>query len=162
MRNRWLTVAALTLVAAGALSSSAAYATDPLTLDAGYVTDDAGVLSAAEEDAVEARLQELSDNSNADLFVVLVDDFTSPSDNVAWADTVADQNNLGQNQYLLAIAVEGRSYYISAAAGGPLSDSKLDDVEEKIQSLGTARSSSQPTRSKATAAQAHCAPRSSS
>ncbi|GAA1240782.1 uncharacterized coiled-coil DUF342 family protein [Microbacterium phyllosphaerae] len=138
MKTRWLALAALTAAAAaGVFSASAASATDPLTLDSGYVTDEAGVLSPDQEDAVEARLQTLSDNSSADLFVVLVDDFTSPTDNVEWADTVAQNNNLGSEQYLLAIAVEGRSYYISAASDGPLSDSKLDDVEEKIQSLAT-------------------------
>ncbi|MBT2476400.1 TPM domain-containing protein, partial [Microbacterium sp. ISL-103] len=89
----------------------------------------------SEKDAVEARLHTLSDNSSADLFVVLVDDFTSPSDSVEWADTVAENNNLGSEQYLLAIAVEGRSYYISAAPDGPLSDSKLDEVEDRIQGL---------------------------
>ncbi|KQR45159.1 hypothetical protein ASF87_12860 [Microbacterium sp. Leaf161] len=136
MKTRWLALAALTAAAAaGAFSASAASATDPVTLDSGYVTDDADVLSASEEDAVEARLQTLSDNSSSDLFVVLVDDFTSPSDNVAWADTVAESNNLGSEQNLLAIAVDGRSYYISAAPDGPLSDSKLDDVEDKIQGL---------------------------
>ncbi|MBO0980573.1 TPM domain-containing protein [Microbacterium sp. SD291] len=136
MRTRWLTLAALTLAAtAGVLSVSAASATDPVTLDQGYVTDDAGVLSGSEKEAVEARLLELTENSSADLFVVLVDDFSSPADNVAWADTVAENNNLGPEQYLLAIAVEGRNYYISAAAGGPLSDGKLDDVEDRIQPL---------------------------
>jgi len=136
MKTRWLTLAALAVAAAtGVLSVPAASATDPITLDPGYVTDDAGVLSASEKDAVEARLQTLSDNSSADLFVVLVDDFTSPSDSVEWADTVAENNNLGSEQYLLAIAVEGRSYYISAAPDGPLSDSKLDEVEDRIQGL---------------------------
>lgn len=136
MKTRWLALAALTAAAAaGAFSASAASATDPVTLDSGYVTDDADVLSTSEEDAVEARLQTLSDNSSSDLFVVLVDEFTSPSDNVAWADTVAESNNLGSEQYLLAIAVDGRSYYISAAPDGPLSDSKLDEVEDKIQDL---------------------------
>lgn len=136
MKTRWLALAALTAAAAAAaFSASAASATDPVTLDSGYVTDDADVLSPSQEDAVEARLQTLSDNSSSDLFVVLVDDFTSPTDNVAWADAVAENNNLGSEQYLLAIAVEGRSYYISAAPDGPLSDSKLDDVEDKIQGL---------------------------
>ncbi|MFJ4997451.1 TPM domain-containing protein [Microbacterium sp. NPDC088619] len=136
MKTRWLALAAMTAAAAaGAFSVSAASATDPVTLDSGYVTDDADVLSASEEDAVEARLQTLSDNSSSDLFVVLVDDFTSPTDNAQWADTVAENNNLGSEQYLLAIAVDGRSYYISAAPDGPLSDSKLDDVEDKIQGL---------------------------
>nr|WP_201469426.1 TPM domain-containing protein [Microbacterium hydrocarbonoxydans] len=136
MKTRWLALAALTAAAAaGTLSISAASATEPVTLDSGYVTDDADVLTPSQEDAVEARLQTLSENSSSDLFVVLVDDFTSPSDNVAWADTVAENNNLGSEQYLLAIAVDGRSYYISAAPDGPLSDSKLDDVEDKIQGL---------------------------
>ncbi|MBT2485479.1 MULTISPECIES: TPM domain-containing protein [unclassified Microbacterium] len=139
MTRRWLTLTALTLAAAiGAFSASAASATDPLTLDSGYVTDQAGVLSASEEEAVEARLQELTENSNADLFVVLVDEFTSPADNVEWADTVAENNNLGQDQYLLAIAVDGRSFYISAAPDGPLSDSKLDEIENEMVPLASA------------------------
>ncbi|WP_407358349.1 TPM domain-containing protein [Microbacterium sp. LTA6] len=136
MRTRWVTMAALALAAAlGAFSATAASATDPLTLDSGYVTDDVGVLSAGEQDAVEARLLQLTENSDADLFVVLVDGFTSPSDYVQWADTVADNNNLGPEQYLLAIAVEQSAYYISAAQGGPLSDGKLDAIEDKIQPL---------------------------
>lgn len=136
MRTRWIALAAVTAaVALGALSTTAASATDPVTLDPGYVTDDAGVLTSSEKEAVETRLQTLTENSTADLFVVLVDDFTSPSDNVGWADTVAESNNLGPEQYLLAIAVDGRSYYISAAADGPLSDGKLDSVEERIQPL---------------------------
>lgn len=133
MTKRWLALAALTLAAvAGAFTASAASATDPVTLDAGYVTDQAGVLSADEEATVEARLQELTDNSNADLFVVLVDDFTNPTDNVQWADTVAQNNNLGTEQYLLAIAVDGRSYYISAAPDGPVSFGQLDSIEDKM------------------------------
>jgi chromosome segregation ATPase len=133
MTKRWLALAALLLAAtAGALSASAASATDPLTLDAGYVTDQAQVLSTDDEATVEARLQELTDNSSADLFVVLVDDFTNPSDNAEWADTVAQENNLGSQQYLLAIAVDGRSFYISAASDGPLSFSQIDSIEDKM------------------------------
>ncbi|MGW9156486.1 TPM domain-containing protein [Microbacterium sp. NPDC055665] len=133
MTKRWLTLAALALAAvAGAFTASAASATDPLTLDSGYVTDQADVLSADEEATVEARLEELTANSNADLFVVLVDDFTNPSDNVKWADAVADSNNLGSEQYLLAIAVDGRSYYISAAPDGPVSFDQLDTIEDKM------------------------------
>ncbi|MCB8044777.1 TPM domain-containing protein [Microbacterium oxydans] len=140
MTKRWLTLAALALaVVAGAFSTSAASATDPVTLDAGYVTDQAGVLSADEEATVEARLQELTDNSSADLFVVLVDDFTNPSDNVQWADTVAQNNNLGTEQYLLAIAVDGRSYYISAAPDGPVSFGQLDSIEDKMVPLRRGR-----------------------
>ena len=54
MTKRWLALGALALaVATGALSASAASATDPLTLDSGYVTDQADVLSPVEEEQVE-------------------------------------------------------------------------------------------------------------
>lgn len=133
MTKRWLMLTGLVLaIVTGALAPSAASATDPITLDAGFVTDQAGVLSADEEATVEARLKELSENSNADLFVVLVDEFTNPTDDAQWADTVAEANNLGTEQYLLAIAVDGRSLYISAAADGPLSFGQLDSIEDKM------------------------------
>lgn len=136
MKNRSKALTALIAAAVfGAFSVSAAWATDPVTLDPGYVTDHAGVLSDDQEDATEARLTRLTESSSADLFVVLVDDFTSPQDRIAWADAVAERNNLGPEQYLLAVAVDGRSYYISAAPGGPLSDAKLADIEDKIQPL---------------------------
>ncbi|MFS0852428.1 TPM domain-containing protein [Microbacterium sp. 179-I 3D4 NHS] len=136
MKTRGLALAALTLAALTSLfASSSASATDPVTLDAGYVTDGAGVLSAGEDDALESRLQELTENSSADLFVVFVDAFTSPSDRVGWADAVATRNGLGPDQYLLAIATDQRSYFISAVEGGPLSNDKLDDIEQKIQPL---------------------------
>jgi len=136
MTKRWLALAALTLAAvAGAFTASAASATDPVTLDAGYVTDQAGVLSADDEATVEARLQELTDNSSADLFVVLVDDFTNPSDSVGWADTVAQANGLGTDQYLLAIAVDGRNYFIHANSDGPVSFDQLDTIEDKMVPL---------------------------
>jgi len=139
MTKRWLALAALTLAAvAGAFTASAASATDPLALDAGYVTDQAGVLSADEEATVEARLQELTDNSSADLFVVLVDDFTNPSDSVEWADTVAQNNGLGTDQYLLAIAVDGRNYFIHADSAGPVSFDQLDSIEDRMVPLAAA------------------------
>lgn len=136
MRSRSLALAAIIAATFTTLfGAAAASATDPLPLDPGYVTDSAGVLSADDSAAVEARLQELTENSTSDLFVVLVDEFTSPTDRIEWADTVAEDNGLGPEQYLLAIAVDQRSYYISAADGGPLSASKLDDIEQKIQPL---------------------------
>ncbi len=136
MKTRWkaLCVLALATLLGVALPSTAS-ATDPLTLDAGYVTDDAGVLSSSEDQSLEARLQELTENSSADLFVVFVDEFTSPSDRIGWADQVAVDNGLGPDQYLLAVATEQRSYFISGAEGGPLSDDRLDDIEQKIQPL---------------------------
>ncbi|SJN31436.1 hypothetical protein FM104_07430 [Microbacterium esteraromaticum] len=136
MRNRWLTLAALLLaVVIGGFTASAASATDPVQLDPGYVTDTASVLSASEKQALESRLQELAENSSASLFVVFVDAFTSPSDRIQWANTAAENNNLGTSQYLLAVAVDQRAFYISSGVGGPISDSQLDSIENKIQPL---------------------------
>lgn len=116
----------------GGFSATSAFATPPPSLDSGYVTDTVDVLDSSEEDALNARLSELSAAEGIDLYVVLVDDFTEPADRVEWADTTAIQNGLGSNQYLLAIATEGRNYYISADDAGPLSDSTLDSVEQSM------------------------------
>lgn len=136
MKTRWLAVGALALSALfSGLSVSAASATSPIPLDPGYVTDDAGVLTAAEKQSMQERLQTLSENSSTDLFVVFVDDFTDPTDAADWADTVAENNSLGTEQYLLAVAVEGRNYYISQPVGGSISDSRLDGIEDRMQPL---------------------------
>lgn len=133
MKTRFLALAAAAVTSAlVVLSAPAALATDPVTLDPGFVTDDAGVLDQSEKQAVEDRLEQLSEASSVELFVVFVDDFTGPSDSIQWADTVADDNGLGSDQYLLAVAVEGRNYYISAASDGPLSGGKLDAIEDEI------------------------------
>ncbi|MCM3779233.1 TPM domain-containing protein [Microbacterium hydrocarbonoxydans] len=133
MKTRILALAAAALTSALVLlSAPAALATDPVTLDPGFVTDDAGVLDQTEKQAVEDRLEQLSEESSVELFVVFVDDFTAPADSIQWADTVADDNGLGSDQYLLAVAVEGRNYYISAASDGPLSGGKLDAIEDEI------------------------------
>lgn len=135
-RARRLTIIALLIAAlTGVFSAGAAFATAPIPLDDGFVTDDTGALSSSEHEAVETRLDELASQSDADLFVVFVDRFTDPADRIEWTDRVAVQNNLGANQYLLAIAVDERSYYISADLNGPLSDAKLTDVQQKIQPL---------------------------
>jgi len=134
MRARWalaLTAALATSLAAGA---GAAWATDPVTLDASYVLDDVGVLSASEEAEAEARLEQLKVDTGLDLWVVFVDEFTNPSDRSDWANLVADDNGLGDNQYLLAIATESRQYTISAPPGTGLTDAQLDAIEqERVQ-----------------------------
>src|SRR5690349_10091606 len=108
MRSRWALAltAAVSIVIGGAVSASAA---DPVTLGSGRVLDDAAVLSSADESAIQARSEELSSSSNVDLWVVFVDEFTDPSDAGKWANDTAALNNLGPNQYLLAVSVGGRA-----------------------------------------------------
>lgn len=116
-------------------------ATAPDALDSGYVTDAADVLSPAQEKRLEERLATLADTPDRpELFVVFVDRFTDPSNALQWADATALRNNLAPDQYLLAVAVEGRTLAISAeyggngVAAGPLSESRVLSLEDGVGS----------------------------
>lgn len=122
----WALLAALS---AGAL----AHATEPVQLGDAYITDAAGVMTVEDEDTANARLAQTYGQTGIDLYVVLVDEFTDPSDRVEWANAVADRNGLGEDQYVLAIATEGRQYFIAESLdGGSLSDGQLEGIEESI------------------------------
>lgn len=112
---------------------SAAVATPPVTLDSGFVTDDAGVLSSGEIEAANARLSQLAEADGGDLYVVFVDQFTDPSDSVEWTDRTAVENGLGTDQYLVAVAVDAGQYAISADENGPLSDGEIDRVVQAME-----------------------------
>lgn len=134
MRARWTLIlgALLALLVTGA-TGQAAFAADPGPLDPGYVTDQAGVLSSSEIASAEDQLTELYADAGVNLFVVYVDHFTNPADAADWANSVYDLNNLGPHQYLLAVAVEGRAYYLSAHVNAQLSDPQLADIESAVQ-----------------------------
>ncbi|HEX5727936.1 TPM domain-containing protein [Microbacterium sp.] len=133
MRARWavaLTMA-LTLILGGA--AGAASATGPVQLAEGYVLDEVDVLSAGQESQAQSRLEQLKTDTGIDLWVVYVDEFTDPTSAQQWADETAALNNLGTTQYLLAVATQGRAYYISADSAGPVSDAQLGEIEQAVQ-----------------------------
>lgn len=122
-------------VTAGARPASAAPADavrlqDPVDLGTGHVVDQAGVLSPADTTRIEDAAAKLYDDHRLDLYVVYVDRFTSPADAEDWANETAAQNNLGPTQYLLAVATEGRAYYLSGDTSGPVSDEQLGQIEQ--------------------------------
>ncbi|MDT0156456.1 TPM domain-containing protein [Microbacterium sp. ARD32] len=144
MRGPWKTITALTstialaagLVLAGA---GAASADTPADLDPGFVTDASGVLDDAAQARLEQQLSELAGKPDRpELYVILVPDFEDPDNALAWADATALRNNLAPDQYLLAIATEGRSLAISAeyggdgVAAGPLSESRVLSIEDHL------------------------------
>lgn len=106
-------------------------ATAPVTLGAGYVLDDADVLTDAEEDMVQARLEQLRADTDLDLWVAFVPEFSSPANAEEWANDTASRNGLGPTQYLLAVAVDTRQFYLSGDTSGPLSDAQLAAIEQQ-------------------------------
>ncbi|MFC4139832.1 MULTISPECIES: TPM domain-containing protein [unclassified Microbacterium] len=145
MRNRLRRVAAIGTVALlGALVGGpavAASAQTPPDLDQGHVSDFSDVLSDSQETRLEQRLGELaSADGLPELYVVLVPDFEDPSNALAWADATALRNNLAPDQYLLAIATDGRSLAISAEYGGdgvdagPLAENRVLEIENDLGS----------------------------
>ncbi|MDL9980432.1 TPM domain-containing protein [Microbacterium sp. ASV49] len=126
-------VAAIVLAFGPASVASAALtpATDPVTLKRGYVLDDSGVLTPTQEKAAQARLEKLSRDTGLDMWVVYVDSFTNPSSPEQWANQVAENNGLGPNQYLLAIATGSRQFYLSGDSAGPVSASQLSQIEQQ-------------------------------
>ncbi|MBZ4488680.1 TPM domain-containing protein [Microbacterium sp. cx-55] len=113
------------------LGAAPASAADPVTLESGYVLDEAAVLGSDEIDAAEVRLDQLADDTGLDLWVVFVDRFSNPADAEGWANAAAQQNGLGTNQYLLAIAVDAGQYYLSGDAAGPLDENQLSTIEQQ-------------------------------
>lgn len=132
MRARRATLAAALAVALLTVGGAAS-ATDPVELGSGYIVDQVGALTDAEASAAQAELSALYTESGADLYVVFVDEFTNPADSEEWANTVAQTNGLGPSQYLLAVATEGRQYYLSADTSGPLSPEEVASVEAAVR-----------------------------
>ncbi|MFT2817962.1 TPM domain-containing protein [Leifsonia sp. A12D58] len=107
---------------------TAAHAEGPVTFGSSHIKDSVGALgndTAAVQDAIDS----LYSSTRIDLFVAYVDSFTGVSDREQWADQTADQNGLGTNDVLLAIATGDRQYQLSVAPDFPLTDAQLSEVE---------------------------------
>lgn len=128
MRARWgfgAAVAAIALVLAAPL---AALATTPVTFGASPIVDTVGAIGARTAE-VEKAIDGLYDAERMQLYVAYVDIFEDPTDAVAWTDDTANANGMGSNDYLLAVAVDGRTYYLSASPDSPLSDEQLSEID---------------------------------
>lgn len=132
--RRVLTALLLAIAVATApvvLSASAAVAQDPVDLGSGHVVDQAGVLSDADVDTIEAATAALKKNHQITLYVVFVDHFTNPADAEDWANETAARNDLGPTDYLLAVETTGSgTYYLSGDDSGPVTDQELTAIEQ--------------------------------
>jgi uncharacterized membrane protein YgcG len=104
-------------------------AESPVDLGSGSIVDEAGALDATGTAAIEEAVSTLQDEG-LDLWVVFVDEFESPADAESWANTTAEENGLGPSQYLLAVATEGRTFYLSGDTAGPVTGEQLTSIEE--------------------------------
>ncbi|MGW9631663.1 TPM domain-containing protein [Agromyces sp. NPDC055520] len=95
------------------------------------VVDTAGALGS-QTDEVVAALQSAADRSGRQLFVAYVDQFTNPASAADWADQTAIANNMGREDYLLAVAVDGRAYYLSSAGDASLSPDEIDRISTEV------------------------------
>ncbi|WP_110588347.1 TPM domain-containing protein [Microbacterium suaedae] len=128
--RRTTAIAALGVGVALAFAPFAASAAEPPGLGAEYVHDEVDALSASEEATANERLAGLKAESDVEMWVVYVDEFTSPSDSAEWANATAEMNGLGTDQYLLAIATESRQLFLSTPVSGGIDDSGAITVEE--------------------------------
>jgi TPM domain len=128
MRAKLFVFAGLLAVAFLAGGASTAIAQDPVDLGQSHVVDQAGVLGNS-TGTIDNAIAKLSKDHGIDLFVVYVDNFTNPTSAESWANDTATKNNLGPRDYLLAVATEGRAYFLSGDSSGPVSQSQLAAIE---------------------------------
>ncbi|WP_139417576.1 TPM domain-containing protein [Agromyces laixinhei] len=126
--------AALAIVTGAVIGTGAAglaWAEDPVTFTSSPVVDSVGALGA-DTDGVVAALESAADRSGRQLFVTYVSTFTNPASATEWADETAVANNMGSDDYLLAVAVDGGAYHLSAAGDASLSDGELDRIAQRV------------------------------
>ena len=124
-RRRSTALTAGLLLLLSVLLAGPAAAEPPSDL-AGEITDTADVLGGREAE-VQAALDELADQTEYQLFVAFVETFDGV-EALEWADQTAIMSGLGDEDILLAVAVEDRRYAISVADAIPLSDGQLRQV----------------------------------
>lgn len=127
MRSRTRASLLVTAVAAVGLAAAPASAlvlpaADPLTLTSD-VTDEVGALNGSEGE-VQAALDELSQATPYDLYVVYVADFAGQSP-VDWAQATAAQSGLGESDFVLAVATQARRYALVPQQSGELSSGEV-------------------------------------
>ncbi|MCS5733996.1 TPM domain-containing protein [Herbiconiux daphne] len=105
-----------------------AFAGDPVDLGGRYIADESGVLGGDQAELQDA-LDTLSTEHGVNLFVIYTDSFTNPSDREAWANDVAEINQFGTNDALLAVATEDRVYQLSVASDSPLTVDQLSAIQ---------------------------------
>jgi TPM domain len=135
MRIARLLSVVLAAVAVGVLLAPAAAAKPPFRLPS-YVTDGANALSGSDMNDVLQAVDKLYTDRRIRLWVVYVDTFSGQSA-VNWADETMRVSDFGDQDAILAVATEDRSYALrvpTAAAGGVDVDAlRRNEVEPALR-----------------------------
>ncbi|GAA1944101.1 TPM domain-containing protein [Agromyces allii] len=108
-----------------------AWAEDPVEFGTSPIVDTVGALGDRDDDVL-AAIEQTYGATGRQLFVAYVSEFTNPESAVTWANDTAVANNMGDEDYLLAVAVDGRAFYLSAADGAGVSDAELDRISGEV------------------------------
>ena len=130
--RRLMTVIAVLAALLGA-GVSPALAEPPPRVTA-QLTDQAGVLSSADQTTVRQALDNLRSSTGTRLFVVYVNAFDGIA-GATWARDTAQQSSLGAKDVLLAVAVQERHYgvhYGTQINSTVLQNAVTSDVEPKL------------------------------
>lgn len=129
MRTARLFGVALIVLITGLLLAPSAGAQPPFRLP-GYVTDDAGALSASGRAAVNSAVDRLYNDRHIRLWVVYVEDF-SGQNAVSWTQRTIHESDLGAYDAVLAVATTGRAYAFLVPSGvKSVTSNQIDDLRQ--------------------------------
>jgi predicted nucleic acid-binding Zn-ribbon protein len=115
------------VLAAGVLVAPGATAQPPFRLP-GYVTDQAGALSATQRGEVQAAVDKLYNDRKIRLWVVYVDNFSGQGA-VSWARNTMSISDFGNFDALLAVATQDRAYAFEVPSSvGGITSQQVDDL----------------------------------
>jgi len=114
-------------VAGTLMIATPAQAEDPVSFGSSPIVDTVGALDGQTAE-VERAITEAAGRSGRQLFVAYVDEFTNPEAADQWANDTAVANNMGDEDYLLAVAIDGRAYYLSSADQASLTSDEVQRI----------------------------------
>ncbi|MFD3443979.1 TPM domain-containing protein [Microbacteriaceae bacterium 4G12] len=132
MRSRLMVALLLVLGFVGLSSASPAYAEPPVDFGGANLLDNADVLDSAAESSVQDAIDQLEATTGRTLYVAFVDSFDSPADRAAWTSATGQLNQFGDDNYLLAVAVEERVYNLGISPSSDLAGQGDDISREYI------------------------------
>ncbi|HEY0118851.1 MAG TPA: TPM domain-containing protein, partial [Cellulomonas sp.] len=123
-----MAAAFLALTVPAALPASAA---GPVTIGAGEITDQSGVLQGNDRATIQAALDRLNTDTGLQLYVVYVPDFGGEQP-VDWAQATATASGLGSDDVVLAVATQASRYALAPEQTRNVTSDEMQQVYEQV------------------------------